>query len=65
LDEPDREFAASERKLAVQKADRDACKELGKTYELAEIGEPATVDRLLRDLGVEDRLGAMIDKRLK
>jgi hypothetical protein len=39
--------------------------ELGKIYELAEIGEPATIDRLLRDLEVEDRLDAMIDKCLK
>src|SRR5262249_46557025 len=33
--------------------------------QLAEIDETATVDRLLRDLGVEERLDAMIDKCLK
>jgi hypothetical protein len=54
-----------QRELAVRRADREACKELGKIYELAEIGEPATIDRLLRDLEVEDRLDAMIDKCLK
>jgi hypothetical protein len=33
--------------------------------ELAEIGEPATINRLLQDLEVEDRLGARIDKYVK
>jgi len=65
LDPPDPEFLAYERELAVRRADREACKELGKMYELAEIGEPTTVDRLLQDLEVEERLDATIDKSLK
>jgi hypothetical protein len=54
-----------EREAAIQAADAQARKELGEAYELVEVGETATVDRLLRDLGVEDRLDAMIDKCLK
>jgi hypothetical protein len=54
-----------EREAAIQAAEAQARKELGEAYEFVEIGETATVDRLLRDLGVEDRLDAMIDKCLK
>ena len=39
--------------------------ELGEDYESVEIGETATVDRLLEDLQVEERLDATIDKCLK
>ena len=39
--------------------------ELGDTYELVEIGETAEVDGLLRELEIEERLGAMIDRCLK
>ena len=42
-----------------------AREELGGTYALVELGETATVERLLQDLGVEERLDAMIDKSLK
>jgi hypothetical protein len=37
----------------------------GDAYELAELGEVATVDRLLQDLAVVERLDALIDKCLK
>jgi hypothetical protein len=53
------------RKAAIQAAEAQARKELGEAYEFVEVGETATVERLLRDLGVEDRLDAMIDKCLK
>jgi len=56
------EAEAAERKTAFETAERQARKELGGAYELAEIREPATIDRLLQDLEVEDRLSAMIDK---
>jgi hypothetical protein len=59
------ELETAEREAAVQTAERQARKELGETYELAVIGETATVNHLLRDVGVEDRLDAMIDKCLK
>ena len=39
--------------------------ELGEDYELVEIGETATVGRLLEDLQVEEKLDATIDKCLK
>jgi hypothetical protein len=49
--------------------DESACaqarKELGEVYALIEIGETATLDRLMQDLTVEDRLDAMIDKCMK
>src|SRR5262245_17940288 len=38
---------------------------LGEEYELVEISETATVDRLLEDLQFEERLDASIDKCLK
>ena len=41
-----------------------AREELGDTYELVELGETATVDRLLQDLVIEERL-AMIDRCVK
>jgi hypothetical protein len=50
---------------AIQTAEVQARKELGEAYELVEVGETVTVERLLRDLGVEDRLDVMIDKCLK
>jgi len=56
---------AAQREAAIQTAEDKAREELGEVYELAELGETANVDRLLRDLGVEDRLDAMIDKCLK
>jgi hypothetical protein len=59
------ELETAEREAAVQTAERQARKELGEIYELAEIGGTATVNGLLRDVGVEDRLDAMIDKCLK
>jgi hypothetical protein len=54
-----------EREAAVRAAEAQARKELGEAYELVEIGETVTVERLLRDLAVEERLDAMIDKCLK
>src|ERR1700691_1708697 len=53
------------REAAVQAANDQGRKELGDTYELAEIGEIATVDCLMKDLDVQDRLDAMIDKCVK
>jgi hypothetical protein len=54
-----------ERQAAIRAAEAQARKELGEAYELVEVGETATVERLLRDLAVEERLDAMIDKCLK
>jgi hypothetical protein len=59
------ELTPHKREAAIQAADARSRKELGENYELVEVGEAATVERLLRDLGVEERLDAMIDKCLK
>ena len=48
-----------------QAAESQARKELGELYALVEMGEEATVERLMKDLEVQDRLDAMIDKCLK
>jgi len=40
-------------------------KELGENFRLVEIGDTATVEGLLRDLEIEGRLDALIDKGLK
>jgi hypothetical protein len=42
-----------------------ARKELGKAWELVEMGKDATIDHLLSELSVVDRLDGMIDRCLK
>jgi len=46
-------------------AESKAREELGELYDLAEMGEEVTIDGLMRDLMVQERLDAMIDKCLK
>ena len=58
-------YSAERREATMQAAEDQARKDLGANYVLVEIGETATMDRLLQDLAVEERLGAMIDKCLK
>jgi hypothetical protein len=53
------------REAAIRAADDQARKELGYAYEFVEIGATASVDHLMKDLEVQDRLDAMIDKCLK
>ena len=49
---------------AKKDADKEARKELGKDFEF--VGEEsATIDRFVKELGLEDRLDAMIDRCLK
>ena len=55
----------AQREAAMQAAEDQAREELGEKYELVEVGEAATVARLLQDFGVEERLDSMIDKGLK
>jgi hypothetical protein len=62
---PGEEEDPAKRGAAIRAAEDEARKELGDIYELVEIGKTATVDRLLQDLEVEERLDAMIDKCLK
>jgi hypothetical protein len=60
-DEPDPAEVARGEEAATDQARS----ELGDMYELAEIGEIATIDQLMKELAVEERLDAMIDKCLK
>jgi hypothetical protein len=53
------------RDAAIRAAEDQARRELGDAYGLLEIGEIASADRLMKDLEVQDRLDAMIDKCLK
>jgi hypothetical protein len=46
-------------------ATAQARKELGEAYGLIEIGEAATVDHLMRDLEIEERLNGLIDRCIK
>ena len=53
------------REAATRAAVDQARKELGDAYGLVEIGEAASVDRLMKDLEVQERLDALIDRCLK
>jgi hypothetical protein len=59
------EFQADKPFFRMERLVDQTREELGDDYELVEIGETATVDRLLEDLQVEERLDATIDKCLK
>jgi len=54
------------REAAIRDAENQARRELGDdAYALAEIREIATIDRLMRDLDVQDRLDGIIDRCYK
>jgi hypothetical protein len=53
------------REEATRAAEDQVRKEFGDRYELVEIGETATVDALMKDLAVLDRLDSLIDRCLK
>lgn len=55
--EPSKKVDPAKRAAALQAADDQARKELGEAYELTEIDDAATVERLLKDLEVQDRFG--------
>ena len=55
----------AEHQALIREAEHEARKELGENYKLVEVGEIATFDCLMKDLEVEERLDAMINKRLK
>jgi hypothetical protein len=48
-----------------QAADTQAREELGDSYDLAQMGDEATVDHLLEELEIQDRLDAIIDRCIK
>jgi hypothetical protein len=53
------------REAAMRVAEDQARKELGDAYAFVEDSEFASVDQLMEDLEVQDRLDAMIDRCLK
>ena len=67
-DSPLSMLSQSERAGLVEGTDAiidEVRKELGENFRLVEIGDTATVERLLSDLEIEGRLDALIDKGLK
>jgi hypothetical protein len=57
--------APSAIETAIRGAEDQTREEFGEAYELVELGEAATVECLMNDLNVQERLEAMIDKCLK
>jgi hypothetical protein len=53
------------REEAYRAADEQARQEIGESYELTDIGAPATIDGLMRELAIKERLDALITKHLK
>lgn len=49
----------------LNEAESIARQELGESYRLVEMGEQATIDCLLNELAVQERLDAMVEKCLK
>jgi hypothetical protein len=69
LPEPDYYFSddmdPAERKERYRAAKEQAQQELGDTYELIDIGEPATIEGLMKELDIKERLDTLISKCLK
>jgi hypothetical protein len=55
----------AERKERYRAAEEQARQELGDTYKLIDIGEPATIKGLMDELDIKERLDGMISKCLK
>jgi hypothetical protein len=60
-----KEVDAAVRAAAIRAAEDQARKELGDIYELAEIDQIATVDHLIKDPEILERLDALFDKCVK
>ena len=56
---------ASKYLTKAQRIQDNIRKELGEAYEFVEIGDIATLDQLMKDLAVEERLDSMIENTLK
>ena len=57
-------YSAERREATMQAAEDQARKDLGANYELVEIGEVATVDRLLQDLAVNRGTSGRDDRQV-
>jgi hypothetical protein len=56
---------ADEKEEARRAADEQARQELGDIHQLIDIGEPATIEGLMNELDVKERLHGMINRCLK
>jgi hypothetical protein len=69
LPEPDDYFSddmdPDERKERYRAAKEQARQELGDTYTLIDVGEPATIEGLVKELDIKERLDGSISKCLK
>jgi hypothetical protein len=59
------EEEAKKKEVAYEAAKEQAKRELGETYQLVELYEATTVDGLMKELDVLERLNAMIEKCVK
>ena len=59
------EFSPQVARMGQQRAGEQARKELGQTWELVELRDVVTVDYLLNEIAVVDRLDGAIDRCLK
>jgi hypothetical protein len=55
----------AEREAGYRAAEEQARQELGDIYKLIDIGEPATIEGLMKELDIEERLDSLISKCLK
>jgi hypothetical protein len=54
-----------EEREGYRAAEEQARQELGDVYKLIDIGEPATIDGLMKELDIKERLDGLIDRCLK
>jgi hypothetical protein len=55
----------AERREGYRAAEEQARQELGDVYKLIDIGEPATIDGLMKELDIKERLDGLISKCLR
>jgi hypothetical protein len=65
VDDEDYLAAQEARREGYRAAKEQAQQELGDTYELIDIGEPATIKGLMDELDIKERLDSLISKCLK
>jgi hypothetical protein len=56
---------SAEREERRRAAEQEARQELGDVYPLVDIGEPATIEQLMTELDIKERLDGLIEKCLK
>jgi hypothetical protein len=61
----DYDIDPAQRRKGYRAAEEQARQELGDIYQLIDIGEPATVEGLMKELDIKERLDGLISKCLK